>query len=211
MSQLPGFITLEGCEGVGKTTNANLIEEILKEHGLPYIRTREPGGTPLAESLRTLLLEQRDEKVHPLSEVLMVFAARAQHVNYVIRPALKAGRWVLCDRFTDASFAYQGGGRGVSVRVLEQLEKMVHADLQPDLTLYLDMPVELALSRIQSRELDRFEVEQKLFFENVRNAYLSRAEEHSRFKIIDAAQSLEDVQQDIRDCLSDFIKRFASR
>ena len=211
MSQLPGFITLEGCEGVGKTTNANLIESILQENCLPYIRTREPGGTPLAESLRDLLLEKRDEQVHPIAEALMLFAARAQHVNNVIRPALDAGKWVLCDRFTDASFAYQGGGRGVAVEVLEQLECMVQGELQPDLTLYLDMPVELALSRIQSRELDRFEIEQEHFFENVREAYLARAKVHSRFRIIDAAQSLEAVQQNIRLCMSDFIKQFASR
>jgi dTMP kinase len=199
------FITLEGCEGVGKTTNANLIESLLQEQGVPYVRTREPGGTPLAESLRDLLLEKRDEKVDPLTEVLMLFAARAQHVNHVIRPALNMGHWVLCDRFTDASFAYQGGGRGVSVEVLEQLEQMVHGDLQPDLTLYLDMPVELALSRIQERELDRFEVEKKLFFENVRNAYLLRASKQDRFRIIDASQSLDSVQQDIRDCMTEFI------
>ncbi len=201
------FLTLEGCEGVGKTTNANLIESILQENDVSYIRTREPGGTPLAESLRNMLLEKRDEQVHPLAEALMVFAARAQHVNHVIRPALKKGQWVLCDRFTDASFAYQGGGRGVSVSVLEQLEEMVHGDLQPNLTLYLDMPVELALSRIQSRELDRFEVEKKLFFENVRNAYLLRASGQARFRIIDASQSLDDVQQDIRDCLSEFMSK----
>ena len=210
MSRAPGFITLEGCEGVGKTTNANLIESLLQEQGIPYIRTREPGGTPLAESLRSLLLEKREEQVHPLTEVLMVFAARAQHVTQVIRPALDAGQWVLCDRFTDASFAYQGGGRGISVQVLEQLEQMVHAGLQPDLTLYLDMPVELALSRIQSRELDRFEQEQKQFFENVRNAYLLRAKTRPRFRIIDAGQKLEAVQQDIRGCMLDFIKGFMS-
>jgi len=210
VSRAPGFITLEGCEGVGKTTNANLIESLLQEQGIPYIRTREPGGTPLAESLRSLLLEKREEQVHPLTEVLMVFAARAQHVTQVIRPALDAGQWVLCDRFTDASFAYQGGGRGISVQVLEQLEQMVHAGLQPDLTLYLDMPVELALSRIQSRELDRFEQEQKQFFENVRNAYLLRAKTRPRFRIIDAGQKLEAVQQDIRGCMLDFIKGFMS-
>ncbi|MBV1906559.1 MAG: dTMP kinase [Pseudomonadales bacterium] len=210
MSSAARFITLEGCEGVGKTTNANLIESILLEAKLPFIRTREPGGTPLAESLRELLIVKRSEKIHPLCEVLMVFAARAQHVNEVIRPALESGIWVLCDRFTDASFAYQGGGRGVEDVTIEQLENIVHSDLQPDLTLYLDMPVDMAMSRIQARELDRFEEEQQTFFEKVRSAYLRRAEVHARFHTIDAAQNLENVQSDIRDCLLDFIQSAVS-
>lgn len=199
------FITLEGCEGVGKTTNADLIESILLDAGVSFVRTREPGGTPLAESIRMLLLEKRSEKVFPLTEALLMFAARAQHVNQVILPALSSGQWVLCDRFTDASFAYQGGGRGMQTKVLEQLEEMVHGGLQPDLTLYLDMPVELALSRIQNRELDRFEEEKRQFFEQVRNVYLARAEKYSRFQIIDAAASLEEVQENIRDIMRVFI------
>ncbi len=197
------FITLEGGEGVGKSSNMAFIVDLLTEAGVDFIQTREPGGTPLAEEIRQLLLTPRDEHMDELSELLLVFAARAQHLARTIRPALAAGTWVLCDRFTDATVAYQGAGRGLSLSAIAQLRALVHRDLQPDMTLLLDAPVEIGMSRARERgELDRFEQEQISFFERVRQGYIDQAQaDPDRYRIIDASQSLSDVQADIRDVL----------
>jgi dTMP kinase len=202
----PGkFITVEGIEGVGKTTNLDHIEQVLATGGHDVVRTREPGGTSFGERLRALLLERGDEPVSPLAELLLMFAAREQHLMQVIRPALAGGRWVLCDRFTDATYAYQGGGRGIDLRHIETLEWMVHGDLQPDLTLYLDIPAAAGLARIADRQLDRFEREELAFFDRVRAIYLRRAREQPRFRIINAEQPLVAVQADIARALEQFL------
>jgi dTMP kinase len=199
------LVTLEGIEGVGKTTNIDHVEQILARHGHAVVRTREPGGTALGERLRSLLLDRGADPVSPLAELLMMFAARDQHLSQVIRPALASGRWVLCDRFTDATFAYQGGGRGIDLRHIETLEWMVHGDLQPDLTLYLDIPAAAGLARIADRKLDRFEQEELAFFDRVRAVYLRRARELPRFRVINAEQPLADVQADIERALLQFL------
>lgn len=201
------FITVEGAEGGGKTTNVLFIAKQLEAAGHRVVRTREPGGTPLAEDVRDLLLAVRQETVAPLAELLLMFAARAQHINEVIRPALARGDWVLCDRFTDATYAYQGGGRGVEQSQIATLAELVHGDLEPDLTLYLDVPVEVSFERIAGRPHDRFEREQRAFYERVRNAYLERAASHSRYHTIDAAQPLEGVQNAIKAVLDRFVAK----
>ena len=200
MSQLGKFITVEGTEGVGKSTNIGFIKSVLEAQGVEVVLTREPGGTPLAEELRSLLLSPRDEHVHQDAEILMVFAARAQHLNQVILPALQRGAWVLSDRFTDATFAYQGMGRGIDWSIIAQLEALVQKGISPDLTVLLDMPVELGMQRALARSApDRFEQEKLAFFEKVRKGYHQRVDEMpSRFAVIDASQSLEAVQQDIK-------------
>jgi dTMP kinase len=193
------FITLEGGEGVGKTTNLDWVADWLTARGIEVLRTREPGGTPRAEGIRELLLDPRqDEPLDADAELLLVFAARAQHLARVIRPALERGIWVLCDRFTDATFAYQGGGRGLSAERIAQLERFVQQGLQPDLTLLLDMPMRAAQQRVDSRgeQRDRFEQEKDAFFEAVRRAYLARAAQApERIVVIDAGQPLAQVQQ----------------
>ena len=188
------FITLEGGEGVGKTTNLDFIEHYLRSRGIDVLRTREPGGTPMVEGVRDLLLQSGT--MDRWAELLLVFAARAQHISEVIRPALAAGQWVLSDRFTDASHAYQGGGRGLDPAVIEQLETWVQQGLQPDLTLLLDAPVELGMARARRRgQTDRFEAERLDFFKNVRAAYLARAERFpERIRRVDASGSLVEVQ-----------------
>lgn len=193
------FITLEGPEGAGKSTNREYLAERLRAQGLDVLLTREPGGTPLAEKIRELLLAPADEPMTSDTELLLVFAARAQHLAQVIRPALQRGAVVLCDRFTDATYAYQGGGRNVACERIEQLEHFVQGDLRPDLTLIFDLPVEVGLSRAAARgRLDRFEQEGLAFFENVRSAYLSRAAAApGRYRILDAAQPLAAVQRDL--------------
>ncbi|HEY5645147.1 MAG TPA: dTMP kinase [Pseudomonadales bacterium] len=201
------FITLEGGEGVGKSTNLRLVVELIEAAGHRVVTTREPGGTPLAEEIRELFLGVRDEPVAGLTELLLIFAARAQHLESVIRPALSAGSWVVCDRFTDATYAYQGGGRGLPVGQIEALEQLVQGDLRPDLTLYLDVPVEVGQARIQDREHDRMERERRDFYEAVRVAYLALAERHRRIRVVDASRSLPDVQQDIRRIVRDFLSR----
>lgn len=208
MGELRGrFISLEGGEGVGKSSNIAFIVDWLTDAGIPFIQTREPGGTPLAEEIRELLLRPRDEGMTELSELLLVFAARAQHLCTKIEPALAAGTWVLCDRFTDATFAYQGYGRGLSRDTIEQLQQMVQGARRPDLTLLLDAPVEVGMARAGERgELDRFEQEQHSFFERVRAGYLALAEaDPQRFSIIDASQPLADVQRDIGQILQHFV------
>ncbi len=190
------FITLEGGEASGKSTNIRVIAEHLRNQGIPFVLTHEPGGTPLAEELRSFLLAHHDEKIASKTELLLMFASRAQHIHELILPALEAGKWVICSRFTDSSYAYQGGGRGVPETDIHVLEEFVQGDLQPDLTLLLDVPVEIALERANKRGLlDRIEEEDRSFFERVRQAYLARAKDFpKRFRIINANQSLEQVE-----------------
>lgn len=190
------FITLEGPEGAGKSTNRDYLAARLAERGIEVLLTREPGGTPLAERVRELLLAPSGEPMAVDTELLLVFAARAQHLERVIRPALARGCVVLCDRFTDATYAYQGGGRGVPEARIALLESFVQGGLRPDLTLVFDLPVEVGLARAAARgRLDRFEQEGRGFFEAVRQTYLRRAAaEPQRYRILDAAQPLDRVQ-----------------
>jgi dTMP kinase len=203
------FITLEGPEGAGKSTNRDYLADKLKQHGLEVVLTREPGGTPLAEQIRELLLAPCEEGMDPDTELLLVFAARAQHLSAVIRPALANGAVVLCDRFTDATYAYQGGGRGLSESRIATLEAFVQMGLQPDCTLVFDLPVEIGLERAAKRgRLDRFEQEQRSFFESVRQTYLKRASMMpERYRIVDAAQSLQKVQHQIDSLLPELLGR----
>jgi dTMP kinase len=190
---------MEGGEGAGKSTMIERVAEWLERAGHPVIRTREPGGTELAEKLRDILLDRSNLLLSGKAELLLMFAARAQHLDELIRPALARGDWVLCDRFTDATWAYQGGGRGLPGGDIEALETLVHGDLQPDLTLLLDLPVELGLLRASRRsEADRFEQESFEFFQQVRNAYLERAAAApERFAVIDASKGVEEVWSQI--------------
>lgn len=201
MTQKKGkFITLEGGEGVGKSTNVPFIKTYLESKGVGVIVTREPGGTPLAEQIRALLLTQTDETLTKEAEILLVFAARAQHLHKVIRPALAQGYWVLSDRFTDATYAYQGGGRGLAMDNIGWLERFVQNGLSPDLTLLLDLPVAMGMTRAKNRggEFDRFESEQSQFFEQVRSNYRQLAKLNpGRIKLIEANRPLEVVQQEI--------------
>ena len=202
------FITVEGTEGVGKTTNINFIKSWLKQNEIKFVATREPGGTPLAEEIRDLLLKPRDELVVSTAELLLMFAGRAQHLNKVILPALQADTWVLCDRFTDATYDYQGFGRQMTSELIVQLENIVQGDIRPDLTLLLDIPVEIGLERANDRsDPDRFEQEQQDFFNRVRAGYLSLANENSdRYVVIDASQEIQGVQTDIALALDTFYK-----
>jgi dTMP kinase len=188
------FITFEGVDGAGKSTHLEWFANELRQRGIDLVLTREPGGTPMGERLREILL---NEPMHAETEALLMFAARREHVEQVIRPALQRGTWVISDRFSDASFAYQGGGRGVSLAKLEQLEQWVHGDLQPDLTLLFDIPIEIARQRLANNvSLDRFEQEHGEFFERVRQAYLARAARTpQRFSVIHAEKTLAEVQQ----------------
>lgn len=201
------FITIEGTEGVGKTTNIQFIQAWMEKNQLAYACTREPGGTPFAEQIRELLLAPREESVSNTAELLLMFAARAQHLNQVIEPMLSEGAWVLCDRFTDATYAYQGAGRNMREDLITELEVLVQGSLRPDLTLILDIPVELGLKRAGQRSTpDRFELEQLEFFERVRNRYLQIAEENpQRCVIIDASLSLNGVQKQIATVLNGFL------
>lgn len=196
----PRFITLEGGEGAGKSTCLAFIRQYFAEHNLPLLLTREPGGTPLAEEIRSLLLQKREEGVAADAELLLIFAARAQHLATKIRPALERGEWVLCDRFTDATYAYQGGGRGLPLERISELENLVQGELRPGLTLLLDLPVAQGMARAEARsEKDRFESEQQAFFERVRSSYRRRAlAEPQRFRVIDASLSLPEVEASVR-------------
>jgi dTMP kinase len=202
------FITIEGTEGVGKTTNIAFIKQWLDDNKISFVSTREPGGTPLAEEIRQLLLSNREEQVCSKAELLMMFAGRAQHIDKVIEPELDKGHWVLCDRFTDATYAYQGAGREMGDELIASLESMVQGSMRPDLTLLLDIPVELGLERAGKRsQPDRFELEKTDFFNRVRQAYLTMAKNNpQRYKIIDASQALEDVQQQISNTLNNFLE-----
>lgn len=189
------FITFEGSEGVGKSTQIQVAAEHLKNAGIEVVLTREPGGTPMAETIREVLLAPRDEPVHETTELLLMFAARAQHLNARILPALSAGKWVLCDRFTDATFAYQGGGRGVAMDRITQLETLVQGSFRPDHVVLLDAPVDIGMARARHRgELDRFETEATGFFQRIRRTYLERAQsDPDRYHVLDASMSMEEV------------------
>jgi dTMP kinase len=199
------FITMEGSEGAGKSTMLERVAEWLEQAGHRVIRTREPGGTVLAEKLREMLLDRNNLLLSGTAELLLMFAARAQHLDELIRPALARGDWVLCDRFTDATWAYQGGGRGLPRENIETLETLVHGDLQPDLTLLLDLPAEQGLRRASKRsQADRFEQESIEFFQRVRQAYLQRAAAApGRFSVIDASRALEEVWAQIHSVLQE--------
>ena len=207
------FITLEGPEGAGKSTNREYLAECLRSEGIDVVLTREPGGTPLAERIREILLAPSEEAMDADAELLLVFAARAQHLAGVIRPALARGAVVLCDRFTDATYAYQGGGRGLSVERIAALEQFVQGDLRPDLTLVFDLPVEIGLARATARgRLDRFEREGRVFFEAVRAAYLDRsASSPERYRLVDAALPLDRVQSSLKDLMPDLLALHAAR
>lgn len=204
------FITIEGIEGVGKSTQMAHVESYLKGRGVEVTLTREPGGTELGEELRALLLGHKHDGMSSDAELLMMFAARAQHLEKVIRPALEAGRWVLCDRFTDASFAYQGGGRGIPFEHIAALEQWVQGDFRPDRVLLFDTPVEVGLARAGARgEADRFEKEKAEFFERVRAAYLQRAEAApERYRIIDASRTIEEVSGQVEAALVESFSEF---
>jgi len=197
------FITVEGGEGGGKSTNMSYISDYLTSKGHEVVVTREPGGTPLGEKLRAVLLDKTITEMDYSTELLLMFAARAQHIAEVIQPALKQGKWVLCDRFTDATYAYQGGGRDIPMEKIAVLEEWVQGDLRPDLTILLDIPVQEGMKRAALRgEKDRFEQERISFFEKVRESYLSMAKQQpNRYRVIDAAQGLEKVQSDIQQIL----------
>ena len=201
------FITVEGLDGAGKTTHLAFLQKLLQTRGLPLRTTREPGGTPLGEKLREILLSA-EQKLHPETEALLMFAARREPLERIIRPALAAGTWVLCDRFTDASFAYQAGGSGVAWEKIEALERWAHADLQPDLTLYLDVDPAVARSRARAvRAADRFEREQASFHAGVRAAYLRRAQEQpARIRVVEANRSISDVQSELEQILASYCK-----
>ncbi|MDN4016793.1 dTMP kinase [Zwartia panacis] len=200
------FLTFEGVDGAGKSTHVQWAVEQLKARGLNVVSTREPGGTPIGEKLRELLLK---EAMGLECETLLMFAARAQHIQKVIRPALEAGHWVVCDRFTDATFAYQGGGRQLGVARIAELEKWVHPDLQPDCTWLFDVPLEVARERLdRTRDKDRFEQEANAFFLRTREVYLSRAAQYpERFTVIDSTAPIEEVRLQLTQTLNTMIAR----
>jgi dTMP kinase len=207
------FVTVEGGEGVGKSTNLVFLKNYLSNNGIEVVITREPGGTHLGEEIRELLLQVRREQVNAMAELLLIFAARAQHIRELIEPALAAGKWVLCDRFTDATYAYQCGGRGVELKTVRRLEELVQGNLRPDYTVLLDVAVEIGMDRARGRgDLDRFEQETLDFFERVRSSYLEQAKNSSgRYRLIDAGRSLDEVQRELlefaRELLASWILR----
>ena len=202
------FITFEGIDGAGKSTHINFVSAYIKARGVELVSSREPGGTPLGEKLRDLVLH---EKMHLETEALLMFASRREHIAQVIAPALARGAWVISDRFTDASFAYQGGGRGLGLAKLEALEQWVHADLQPDLTLLFDVPLEVARARLEAtRQLDKFEQEKTDFFAATRKEYLRRAAQFpQRFRVIDSTRSILEIQSQIAIILDECFKSIA--
>ena len=201
------FITLEGIEGAGKSTAVDFIEDFLTKEGHDVIKTREPGGTVIGEQIREILLKNENYTLTYDTELLLVFSARAQHIQEVILPALSSGKIILCDRFTDASYAYQGGGRGIDASRINLLEKWVQGDLRPNLTLLFDLDVSIGMQRTKKRsDADRFEREEINFFKKIRNTYLERAKnEPQRFRIINSASSLESVKEQIITILKDFL------
>jgi dTMP kinase len=204
----PGkFITVEGIEGVGKSTNVEVLRSAIERRGINVLTSREPGGTPIAEKIRQLLVEHGDEAVPDIAELLLMFASRALHVENLIKPALAAGTWVVCDRFTDASRAYQGGGRGFSQADINRLAQWVHPGLRPDLTILLDAPVAIGMSRAGRRSSpDRIEVERSDFFSRVRDCYLElAAAEPDRFRIIDASASIELVSGNVNAAINQLL------
>jgi dTMP kinase len=202
------FISLEGVEGVGKSTNVAFTADAVRRAGHDVVTTREPGGTALGEQVREWILNGDHGRLSAEIEALLMFAARARHLDEVIRPALAAGRWVVCDRFTDATIAYQGGGRGASRTLLDALQAEIQQGLEPDLTLLLDAPLEVGASRIGDRKPDHFEREQRPFFERVRAAYLALAAQYpERIKVIDAAKPLAQVQRQIDEEIAALVRR----
>jgi dTMP kinase len=193
------FISVEGIEGVGKSSNIDVLVQYIEKSGHEVLTTREPGGTPLAEDIRNLLMHRGDEPISEIAELLLMFAARSLNVSNIIRPALSAGTWVVCDRFTDSSRAYQSGGRGIEMDVVNQLAEWVHGDLWPDLTILLDAPVEIGMARAGNRSKpDRIEREENVFFARVRSCYLRlAADEPERFVVIDTTRPLAVVQEDV--------------
>lgn len=202
------FITIEGNEGVGKSTAIAFVDSYLTQLNIPHRLTREPGGTPFAEKIRGLLQGHQEEAVNYKTELLLFFAARSQHIEALIKPTLAEGSWVICDRFTDSSYAYQGAGRGIPDADIAVLEQWVQQDFRPNKTILLDAPVDVTYARIQKRgKLDRIETEKKAFFERIRECYLQRAKQYSeRYIIIDASVSLEEVQQELRMVLNNLCK-----
>ena len=203
------FLTIEGIEGAGKSTLVEFIKDQLTQKNIPFIATREPGGTPIAEQLRQLLLHHSAEKIYPETELLLLFAGRSQHIHEVIQPALDNNQWVICDRFIDATYAYQGGGRQMDTSMIKILEDFTLKNLQPDVTLLLDLSEETGLARIKSRDskIDRFEQEKIEFFKRVRKVYLERAQaEPHRFHIIDASLPLPQIQKNILFILNEILK-----
>lgn len=198
----PGmFITLEGVEGSGKSTAINFLKEELLQRHISFITTREPGGTGIAEDIRQILLHHETEVICPETELLLLFAARAQHITHVIQPALQQKQWVLCDRFIDATYAYQGGGRGIDTAIIKQLESLIVKDIWPKFTILLDVPEEIGMRRVKQRHLhcDRFEREELEFFRRVRKTYLDRAKDDpERFLVINAACTLEETQHQLK-------------
>jgi dTMP kinase len=208
MDRMKGkFITVEGIEGAGKSSNLEFILQLLERNGISVVFTREPGGTELGEEIRALLLGHKHTGMADDTELLLMFGARAEHLARKILPALESGQWVLCDRFTDASYAYQGGGRGIDNGRIRVLEEWVQGDIRPDLTLLLDLPVAVGLDRAGKRSApDRFESEKQQFFEKVRMEYLAIAEaEPGRVKLVDASLALDDVQRQIEQIMEDFM------
>lgn len=204
----PGkFITVEGQDGAGKTTNLARIEELIRAAGYDVVRTREPGGTPLGDAVRELVLHRGDVPIDPMAELLLIFAARAQHLATVIRPALASGRWVVCDRFTDATYAYQGGGRGVESDLIAELEKRVQGRLRPDLTVLFDVDIATGMQRAGlGGTPDRFESEEAVFKNCVRQTYLARARANpDRIRIVDAEQTLEQVSREVESVMRRYI------
>lgn len=191
------FITIEGSEGAGKSTNIRYVQDYLSSKNIEFISTREPGGTDISEKIRDLLLDKSNTSLCDDAELLLMFAARAQHLNELIIPALESGKWVISDRFTDASYAYQGGGRGLSWEKITQLEQWVQGSLRPDATILLDIPVDIGMDRVRERgETDRFEQEQLSFFNRIRDAYLRLAKENpERFHIVDTQPAIEEVHK----------------
>ena len=193
------FITIEGIECVGKSTNAKFIETMLNKKGCKTLVTRAPGGSGIGEKIRNILLFEKKDTLSPMTELLLLFAAREKHINEIIKPALENGTWVICDRFTDASFAYQGFGRELGFEKVNQLKALIQKDFEPDLTILLDAPLEVITSRRKLNPNDRFESEDKKFFGRVRNGYLELAKIfEDRVRVIDASQDIEDVQNQIK-------------
>ena len=203
------LITIEGTEGAGKSTNLKVIVDTLREANIEFITTREPGGTLLAENIRKLLLEKGSEIIHEKTEVLLMFASRMQHLSQLIEPALNKNIWVVCDRFTDASFAYQGYGRGLDLSIISSLKDIVHPQITPDLTIVLDVPVKIAMDRVRKRgKLDRFEQENLNFFNKIRNGYKEIVKNtRDRGIPIDASKSMKVVEKAIRGSVMEFIKK----
>lgn len=203
------MISFEGIEGVGKSTHLSFLADYLTKKGIPVLTTREPGGTEMGEEIRDILLKHRTESISSLAELLLMFAARAQHLETVIQPALKLGKWVLCDRFTDATYAYQGGGRGVDVGIIKSLETMVQGAFRPNLILLFDAPAKMGLSRAKNRSHpDRFEQETVDFFERVRRHYCTRAERDlKRYKMLDATKPIGEIQIELLEIINPYVSK----